>query len=316
MNDSQENKLSMFIKVDTFLTNNAAALAAVTQIAGIKTALETLIDNITTTGGLIIDDTTGYTIEKSIKRAELEAIMLKVAHAATGYYASIENPTGFKTADYTRSELHASRDSELYTRAKRLHTFVTPIAALLTGFNSGPADVADLDAKKEAFFDVIQNPQTKRGEKSAAVIDLENYFTDADSLLFTLDAYMNTFEAVNLNLFNQYQSARSIDDLGGGSGSGETIISTVQNSIAAGATVNVGALPSGTQKVKMAVTSNGPLEFGLSVDGNTFNGNTTSSSSSTPVVYNVSDFASAGSLMLVRNQSATLAGAYRIDFLA
>lgn len=316
MTDTQENKLSMYIKVDTFLTNNAAALTSVTQIAGVKTDLETIIDDITTAAGLVTDDTTGYAIDKANKRADLEAIMLKVSFAAASYYASINNPVGFKTADYTRSELHGARDSDLYTRAKRLHTVVTPIAANLSDFNSGPADVTDLDTKKEAFFDVIQNPQVKRGEKSAAVIDVENLFSTGDEKLFLLDTYMDTFEAVNFNLYNQYLSARAIDDLGGGGGSGEDILETVQDNIAASATSSAINIPANTQSVRMTVTAHGPLEFGKSLNGTTHDGNTTTLGAPNSTTYPIGDFASAGTVMLVKNQNASLAGAYKIEFIA
>lgn len=316
MTDTQENHLSMYIKVDTFLGNNAAALAGVTQIAGLKTDLETLIDNITTSAGLVTDDTTGYAIDKTNKREELEAIMLKVSRATAAYYISIDNAQGFKTADYTPSQLHAVRDSELYSRAKRLFNVATPISASLVGFNSSAADVADLDTKKEAFFEVLEAPRSKRGEKSAAVKDLEIYFEDGSSLLFFLDAYMDTFAAVNTNLYNQYLSARAIDDLGGGGGSGEDIIETVQDNIAAAAISAPIAIPPNTQTVRMTVTANGPLEFGKSLNGATHNGNTTAMSAPATTTYAIADFASAGTVMLVKNQSATLAGAYKIEFIA
>lgn len=96
----------------------------------------------------------------------------------------------------------------------------------------------------------------------------------------------------------------------------ETILGTVQNTLAAGSMVNTGALPAGTTKVRMKVLAGGPLEFGLSADGMTFNGNTVTLGLNGETMALITDFASTGTLFLVRNQNGSAAGEYKVEFIA
>ncbi len=216
MTDTQENKLSMYIKTADFLGNHAGGLVSVTQIAGIKIELDAAIQNITDAAGLATSDTTGFTTEKAQERTDLEAITLKVSRATAAYFLSINNTGGIKLADYNKSELDTMRDTDLYVKAKYLHSKALPVQANLSDFNSGPADVTALNSKLAAYFAVIQLPQEKRGEKTVSVLALEEMMSATDLLLDTLDIYMLTFEAIDANLFGLYRTARAIDDTSGG----------------------------------------------------------------------------------------------------
>ncbi len=217
MNDIQLNKLGMFEKVNDYLTNNAAALAGVTQIAPLQSSLSNLIADIVDAAGVAGSDTTGFTIEKATERTDLEAIALKVSRAAAAYFLSIGQPGNIKLADYTRAELDGARDNDLYVDAKYLHKIVLPVQANLSGFNSGPADVTALGNALQEFFNVIQLPAEKKGEKAVYTRGVESLFKEADGLLDTLDIYMLTFEDGEPLLYALYKAARSIDDSGGGS---------------------------------------------------------------------------------------------------
>lgn len=217
MDDKQQNRLNMFIKTADFLGNHSVALAPVTQIATLKTALDTKIAAIIDADGEAGSDTSGFTIQKSLGRDHLEYIVLKVSRAVAAYGLSLGDPGMLKLADYTKSEIESKRDTDLYVKAKQLYKIAHPVEALLAGFNSGPADVTELKTRMDAFFDVLQLPEEKRGEKKASGLEVDMLFTEAEEKLFMLDIYMQTFEAVDSTLYNTYLSARAIDESGGGS---------------------------------------------------------------------------------------------------
>ncbi len=98
-------------------------------------------------------------------------------------------------------------------------------------------------------------------------------------------------------------------------GNGEAVISTVELLVNANSTASAGSQPAGTVSVRMTALLNGPLEFGLSLDGSTFDGNTTVLSAPGSATFTIEDFASAGSIMLVKNQNLTEGGSFRIEFL-
>jgi len=97
---------------------------------------------------------------------------------------------------------------------------------------------------------------------------------------------------------------------------GETPLQTIQSIIGMGSFKNEGPLIAGAQTMNMLVLVGGPIEFGLSVDGMTFSGNTITvgaagQSNSVPISY----FASAGNIILVRNQNGAANGEYKIEIL-
>ena len=217
MDDKQLNKLNMFIKTADFYRDHSADLISVTQLAGLKTELSDLIDQIVDADGDADSDTSGFTIQKSDERTNVEGLTLKVSRALAAYGLSIGKPGLVRLADYNPSELGSKRDNDLYVKSKKLWERADPVKALLSGFNSGPTDVNNLDIALQEYFAVLQLPEEKRGEKKASGLEVDTLFKDADDVVQQMDIYMQTFEAVNSLLYNTYLSARAIDDNGGGS---------------------------------------------------------------------------------------------------
>lgn len=219
MTDTQEDKLGMFEKVSSYLDNKSAQLAGVTQIAVIETELNDKIEKIIDAAGIATSDTTGFADEKAQERVDLEEITLKVSRAGAAYFLSVDSLSSIKLADYVKTDLEKARDNDLYVKAKYLYKKVLPVEANLSSFNSGPADVTALNLALGAFFDVIQLPAEKRGEKVVSGMEVDELMQQTDLLLDQLDIYMLTFEAVDIELYLLYTQARSIDNSGGGSNS-------------------------------------------------------------------------------------------------
>lgn len=96
---------------------------------------------------------------------------------------------------------------------------------------------------------------------------------------------------------------------------GEEVLEASEGTIAPDAVVNILTLPDGAQRVRLTVIAGGPLELGLSADGATFNGNTTTLGSAGSVTYTIEEFASTGNIVLLRNQNTTVEGQYKIEIL-
>ncbi|MBL0310059.1 MAG: hypothetical protein IPP77_10385 [Bacteroidetes bacterium] len=217
MENHQEDKLGMYEKVKAFLFTFAAALASVTQIAGLETTLNDNIDDIIDADIVATEDDTCFTEQKSSERSDLEELVLKVARALSSYWASIGSTGSLRLTDYRPSELEALRDNDMFAAAKRLFDVAEPLSASLSAFNSGPADVTDLGTKMDEYFSHIQLPKSKQGVRIAAGKDVDRLMEKTDNLLKTLDIYLSTFATIDENMYDQYKSARSIDDSGGGS---------------------------------------------------------------------------------------------------
>lgn len=98
-------------------------------------------------------------------------------------------------------------------------------------------------------------------------------------------------------------------------GDEETILATVQQMIPPSGIFDAGALPPGTQKIRMTGIVNGVLEFGMSNDGLTFIGNTTALSAPASATYTLADFGALGSHFIMRNQNNVSGSEGKIEFL-
>ncbi len=217
MNDIQSDRFSMYVTVNQFLTGHPAELSIVMQISQLQIALDQHIVKITDYAAIQGSDTTGFTEEKSAERMALEQITLKVSRACAAYFLSVNQPGKLKLSDFTAGELDRKRDNDLFVDSKWLYSIAKPVETFLTNFNSGPADVTELQTAYQDFFEVLRLPKAKRDEKTASTQMLDREFVAADAVIDQLDIYMSTFETSEPMLYLEYTNARSIDNTGGGS---------------------------------------------------------------------------------------------------
>lgn len=213
MDRNQTDKLNSFIKSFDVLTDNAAALTSVTQIAAGRTALKATIDAITTAAGTGTADLSGYTEDKRNKREAVMSILQKVSRAAAAYYNSLSNTGSLRKVDFTPSELVRMRDTDFYTNAKAVHALVLPDAASLIGATA--ADVTALNAANEIFFAALQEPKNQAELSKVANSSIDGLIAQGDAQRKSLDIYMLTFADDQPALYNLWKLSLSIDNTGG-----------------------------------------------------------------------------------------------------
>ena len=99
-------------------------------------------------------------------------------------------------------------------------------------------------------------------------------------------------------------------------GSGLNVLATYENTVAANAPVAAGPLVANTQKLRLTLVSGENLEFGLSASANgAFDGNTVTLGAPEVLVVDIDDFATAATNIVVRNQSLTLEGSFKVECL-
>ncbi len=269
MNSYFENKLSMYQKVQGFLTLHAAELALIPMVATQKTTLDAEILILQGHYNNFNADITGHTVDKNNQRQILKASLLKVSTAVVAH-ASINNINKLlEKCDETSSKLDQFRDNDFYTYSQTVLAEATPIIALLAPYNVLPADLTSLNAKSASFLAIIQDPRLQINERQTSRINLENSFDTIDELLqYKLDKVMGVFQSQNISLFNGYMGARSIDDDGTGSSTPDFEGAIAPNELLAVASI---AYLSG-RTFKFKNLGDVPLNFGLSTDPNSLNG--------------------------------------------
>lgn len=96
---------------------------------------------------------------------------------------------------------------------------------------------------------------------------------------------------------------------------GGTVLKVFEGTLLAMALINLGALPTGAKRLRVTVVSGGPLEFGLSVDGTTFNGNTVTLGGIGTESVLIVDLNTIGELVLLLNQNANVDCVYKVVIL-
>ena len=202
MNDVLENKLSMYQKVQGYLTLHAADLSTVAAIATLQTELDTEVVTLQDYAVQSDADMSGHTVDKQNSRSLLKAALLKVSTAVVAH-ASINNINKLlEKCDETPSQLDYMRDNDFYTYCKTVSSEATPIVADLAPYNVVAADISALDTAAANFLTLIQDPRLQINERANALNNLHEQFDVIDSLLKNkLDKVMAVFISLNESLY-------------------------------------------------------------------------------------------------------------------
>lgn len=310
MDRHSEDKLSSYLKVRQFFIDNLAdCVTIVPIISTIHTDFSTFLQTILDTKEDADLDITGYTEEKKQKRAVLETTCLKVAkclslYAQMNQLSSLKEKINFNASDFARM-----RDTETYTTACKIEELLGQYASQISLYGISAADISQLNIDIKNFFDVIQSPKYKIGERASLNANLVKFIADMDRLLKEqMDVAMTIVGISNNSLQAQYLSSRAIDNTGTINGIKTYNDSVNANSIKTVASINYDPDLTFTFQNK----GNTSLVFGLSVDGSNFVGTTVIVQPSDTLTRDASDLATIGAYILVQNNGNN-SGSYTVE---
>ena len=222
MNDTQENKLSMYNKVGSFLDDHVAELAAIPAIATVELLFDQTRLDIVDNEEEASEDTTGYALDKAQKQETLIAAILRAASAVESHATITGEYPLAKRINFTRSELGAMRDMYLLAPADLTYETASPLMASLGAYGYNAVDIANFDIARNAYRAVVTKPKEKIEDKMVAGRAVDLLFEKGDRELSTLDVLMKNFNTgTTVLLYFEYQLARKIDDAAGpGGGTG------------------------------------------------------------------------------------------------
>ncbi len=263
MTTPQKDRLNMFLKVRTFLVNNATALGALALIATLQTKFQNIITAVINADGEASEDITGNTDLKEQKQTAVRNQGLKVCRAATLYFKfTAPNPVKLKKVNLLQSEIDGMRDTDLYTRIKKVFAITDPVKASIVAPDFAAADVTNLNVMNEEYFEVLEAPQDARSLRSSFNKEADRQLELGKQLLEEeLDIAMATFIASNRQLHEYYQSARLIDDTGSRTALSGFDLKTY--TIAGNSSMSLGAVPD--EHTRLYIKDNGPHSINICV---------------------------------------------------
>jgi hypothetical protein len=263
MNNTFENKISMYQKVNGYLALHTTETASVAMIATLKTQLDANIISIINSAQIADADYTGATVDKQNKRVALKNAVLKVSTAVVAYAAIANNNKLLEKCDISMSALDYLRDNDFYTYCKLVQAEANPVIASLAPYGVLPINITNLDTAAATFLAAIQDPRLLINEGSRARLDYEIKFSETDDLLYQkLDKVMGIFSSTNISLYNGYKGARSIDD------TGSVSEPDYQGQVGPASRLEIATIPylSG-RTFYFKNTGSVPLSFGLDIQG-------------------------------------------------
>ena len=309
MKGKDEDKLSMYEKTNLFVKDHIDEIStvvkrAVIEKANFEEALNELMYIIANAGG----QTTGYTQIKENARFLLERSMLKIMRALKAF-AIDENLFDLKAKnDYSRTDVERLRDSDLFTTALRIYGLANDNEAGIANYSITHDNISKLDTYAKSFFEVIQLPKDKIGERSSYNKLIELKMAEIDTILYDkFDNYLSLIEFDNVQLYAQYRSARSIDNSRGTSSSKQ-----YSGTVAAGLTVMVIQQDYDQDRSYTFFNKgNADLQIGLSTDGISINSSSVTLQPGDEISRDASDLNSEGNYLLVQNMGS-IDGKYEI----
>ena len=130
----------------------------------------------------------------------------------------------------------------------------------------------------------------------------------AIELYGALGALMNKYKATPENVAGFF-------DLSLLRTTGLEVLTNIEGNIEPNAMLNLGLLPDEGTVIRFENKTDVPLEIGLSENGSIYSGNTTTLGSAGTIDIKIADLNSVGNLVLLRNQSNSATGSYKVQVL-
>ncbi len=212
----QNNKLRSYATVQGVLETHEATWAGLPAFVAGVTRFNSIVSEITALAQTQASRL-GATNEKAYALAALGDAAFEVGAAVHAYAVAQEDYALEGRVDFSRSSIVLGREASVVSRCRDIQAVATEHVAELADYGITTAKLTALKKKIDAFEAGMTKPRQQVAESSAATIALAERFKEADEVLNKcLDKLVFQFKTSGPELFNEYQTARSVVDIRGG----------------------------------------------------------------------------------------------------
>lgn len=310
MENNLENRLSMYQKVQFYLTHHADETAAIPMVATLQDDLEEKVNGVLALASIADTDITGYTVDKHDKRTDLSLKILKLSTAIVAHASINDNSILAEKCDESLRDMGIMRDNDLYTFGQLIINEATPIMTDLTPYGVIAGDLAAATDASAIYLSAIQNPRGQINERNKALNDLQTLMKDTDDLVKDkLDKVMGIYQATNISLYTGYFGARSID------GTGNQTPEDYSGKVGAGQIEEVAMIPYlASRSFEIENTGAASLTFALSTEPQELNGTPVTVIAGATLIRKSTNLneSEAAEHLLFQNADLNVSGSYKI----
>ena len=229
MNQTLENKLSMYLAVQKVCADNNSIWSGIVACATAITDLQNKVNEIVTVRQVQESNPTGITQDKQVKREVMIEQAMFVKGAVQAYATNTTNNELFESVNYSVSEMKRPADTICRDRALLIYNKANDIVASLSTYGVDAAVLTSLQTAINDYAAIIARPRNAKNSIKAATTALNQLFSATDLIIKRkIDLLMLQFKATNSSFYNTYLNARIIIDLGKGSKTLEVILNPLE----------------------------------------------------------------------------------------
>jgi hypothetical protein len=215
MNNSQQNKLTMYETVAKVLDENKLNWQNLKALQESVTAFNDLLNELRNKGIQRAKKTSGITHDKSEKKKLMAKKAAQLAGSAFAYATKIKNKDLQAKFNYSASAFNRIDDNNAINLALSIVEEAEKIQSSLSDYGVTLAEIAELKTLSNEFKNSIGEKASVKSGQVAATGSLSELFKEADSLLKNqIDKLLLRLEDSESEFYRTYQNARIIKDLG------------------------------------------------------------------------------------------------------
>lgn len=215
MTTKQENKLTMYATVVSYLDKNLTQVQSLPQFTTLLADLKAYIAGINAHSTTQQTGTKGYAKQKSNLKNTLVEIAVEVLNALKAFAALTGNVVLTGEINYTPSKLLQTPDTILSDKVQVLLTKAGEHLPALADYGITQTTLDSLQQANTAYMQSITDPRTGTITRKGATTSLADTFAKADDLLNNkMDLVIELLRLKDATTYTAYRSARKIMNMG------------------------------------------------------------------------------------------------------
>jgi hypothetical protein len=213
MNKSQLNGFAMYLAVQAFLLNSAAALAAITVLAAKLTKLSAFLERLRELTRVQFEPLQGKTVVRQETLDQTSDLTLEVAGAVLSYAKDVQHAELGAKMDITRWGLQRLRQAERTAFMQNVHDAAATVIADLTPYGVTPERLAEFQTSIHEANHAVNEPRRVLSDRKVATAEIIDLTQQIDALLEDeIDPLLLPLRRTNPVLWKRYQEAREVFD--------------------------------------------------------------------------------------------------------
>lgn len=210
----QQNRLSMFEAVHSYLKENESAFAETNEFVESMNMLRAKINGIFELEDKRSNISKGRTNLKNETRTSAVTAGTALAGAIFALAKKTKNITLADKSNKSFSGLDNMRDIELVLSLNSIKDLATENLEALSGFGVTSEKFLEYKEMFNEYFEALNARESSRAIKVSAARGVATLFKETEELLKSIDKLVEAYRVENKQFFNGYKPSRSIKDLG------------------------------------------------------------------------------------------------------